>query len=179
MINQLYTWLKERKYLILLIILLAVVYWKWWPSGPRVATDFPNVSSPDLKIQLNIPQLWFLRGSIGFGGYSVFTLWSWLMDFTAGIFTNFGFTFEILERLMFIIPTLLVGIYSIWNLLKKLKLSQVGRFVAVFFYLSNTYILLLIDGGQLGIGLAYAWFPTAYLLFLNSIKSEFKYKIYS
>ena len=142
-----------------------------------MATDFPAVSLSDLKIQLDLPRVWFSRGSVGLGGYSVFTLWSWPMDFIAGALSNLGFTFGILERVMFVIPTLLVGIYGIWNLLRDFGLSKTSRSVASFFYLSTTYLLLLIDGGQLNIGLAYAWFPIAYYLFIKSIGGKLENKI--
>jgi hypothetical protein len=157
--------------------LLAVVYWKWWTGGVRVSTDFPTVSLSDLKIQFDLPRVWFPKGLSGLGGYSVFTLWSWPMDFIAGTLANLGLTFGILERIMFIVPTLLIGIYCIWNLLHDFGLSKTSKFVATFFYLSTTYLLLLIDGGQLGIGLAYAWLPASYLLFIRSIRGKFKDKI--
>src|SRR5689334_16230038 len=89
-----------NKYTISLFIIVAAVYWKWWIPGPRVANDFPFVPLEELKTQFDIPRLWFLRGSIGFGGYSVFTLWSWLMDFIVGAFASFGLTFNILERIV-------------------------------------------------------------------------------
>lgn len=177
LISQLYTWFKTQKTLLFLIILLFAVYWKWWVPGVRTATDFPAVSMPDLNGQFNIPQLWFLRGSIGFGGYSVFTLWSWLMDLTAGLLSNFGVAFEVLERMMFIIPILLIGVFGIWNLLNRFGLSKSSKFIASLFYLTNTYILLLIDGGQLSVGLAYAWFPCAYLLFVDSLGKDIKKQI--
>src|SRR3990167_8067562 len=88
--SQLYTWLIERKHILLLLILLIAVYWKWWVSGEKVAIDFPVVSQSELIAQFNFPQAWFSRGAIGLGGYSVFTLWSGPMDFIAGMFSGFG-----------------------------------------------------------------------------------------
>ena len=146
-------------------------------GGVRVATDFPVVSLANLKSQLDIPQTWLFRGSVGLGEYTIFTLWAWPMNFITGTFSSLGFTFEILERVMFVIPTLLIGVYSIRNLLQEFKLSKTSKLVAALFYLSNTYVLLLIDGGQLNISLAYAWFPTAYCLFIKSIKGKFENKI--
>jgi hypothetical protein len=171
--------LANNKLYTLLIVLLTLVYWQGWIGGVRVATDFPVVSLSDLKNQLNFPYVWFSRGSIGLGGYSVFTLWSWPMDFVAGILSNLGFNFGILERIMFIIPTLLLGTYGILNLLAQYNLSKTSKFIATFFYLSNTYILLLIDGGQLGIGLAYSMLPISYFLFVKSINGKLKDKVVS
>ncbi len=176
-VNQLYTLFWKQRHLVLLIILLIAIYWKWWASGLRVATDFPAVSLPDLKVQFDLPRTWFYRGAIGFGGYSVFTLWSWPMDFIAGILSNFWLNFEILERIMFVVPTLVFGVYGIWNLLDEFKLSNASKFVATLFYLTNTYLLLLIDGGQLGIALAYSWFPVCYVLFTRSINGKLKSKV--
>src|SRR3989344_217331 len=167
------------KYIIFLVIILTAIYWKWWLFGPRVANDFPIISPDDLKIQFDIPRVWFFRGSVGLGGYSVYSLWSWLIDFVAGFFANFGLGIIVLERVMLVVPTILVGVISIWNLLEELRLSKVSKFIAALFYLSNTYILLLIDGGQLAIGLAFAWFPAAFLTFQKSIGGGIDKKIFA
>src|SRR3989344_4373618 len=140
----------------LLLIILFLIYWVWWVPGPRVATDFSLVSQPSLKSQMSLPSTWSLDGTEGLGQYTVFTLWSYPFSLLNGIFGNLGFSYTLLERILIIVPFLIIGTLSIWKFCEYLNLSDYAKFISTLFYLTNTYILLLIDGGQLTIGLAYA-----------------------
>lgn len=140
--------------------------------GIRVANDFPAVSISELVGQFDLPRAWSDRGSEGFGQYSVFTLWSWPLNFVSGLLAKLGLAFEIQERLLLVIPTLLLGYFGLNKIVSELKLSGVAKIVSHVFYLTNTYIILLVDGGQLTIGMAYAFFPLAYFQFIKSTKGS-------
>lgn len=161
----------------LLIIILAVVYWQWWLPGPKVANDFPFVSSSAFKSFMRIPQAWSEYGAEGLGEYSVHTLWSWPFVFISSLFAKLGLSFILLERFLIMIPFLILGIWAMWKFGEDLKLSNPAKFIAALFYLTNSYILLVLDGGQLTIGLAYAFFPISLLAIKRSIYGSLKNKI--
>lgn len=134
---------------------------------PFVANDFPWVSDEFLKLSFSIPQAWSFRG-VGFGMYSVSTLWAWPVDLLYGIGGRVGFSFAVLEWMLGIAPIFIIGFFAITKLMGHYKIGFPGKWIGALFFLVNTYILLLIDGGQFSIGLAYAFLPLA---FLSSIRA--------
>src|SRR3972149_11989213 len=169
--------MKIKLHLTFVALILLVVYWIWWLPGPRVATDFSLVSQTSLRKLMDFPQTWSTKGTEGLGEYTVFTLWSWPFSFINGVLANLGFSFSILERVLIILPFLIIGTLGIWKLGSYLNLSDNAKFISTLFYLTNTYILLLIDGGQLTIALSYVFFPIAYLAIEKSIQDGYRQKI--
>lgn len=168
----------EKKFLILLLIfILFGVYWHWFLPGPRVATDFSLISQDSLKSLLGLPRTWSMRGTEGLGEYTGFTLWSWPFNLLFGALASLGLPFALLERILIVVPFLTLGIYGIWKLCKSIHLSIYATVISILIYLSNTYILLVIDGGQLSIGLAYAFFPVSFLALDQAIKGSLRRKI--
>lgn len=169
--------MKDKFLAIILLFLLAIVYWQWFIPELRVASDFPSVSNETLKTSMDFPRAWSAKGSEGLGEYAVFTLWSYPLAFISGVLANLGISFILLERIFLLMPFLIIGSIGIWKFCQYLNLSNYSKLIASFFYLSNTYILLLIDGGQLQIALAYAWLPICFLLIENSIQKSLKQQI--
>lgn len=167
----------KKAALLFLILALLIVYWQWFIPGPKVATDYPIISSSALKPFYNIPQLWSEYGAEGLGEYTVFTLWSWPFVFVSSVFANLGFGFEFRERFLIIFPFLIFGLGGMWMLGKEMKFSHTARFITTLFYLTNTYILTVLDGGQLTIGLAYSLFPISFLVIKKSIQGGLPSKI--
>lgn len=163
--------------ILFLLLLIFGTYWNFFLPGPRVANDFSLISKVLLKSQMDLPQTWSVKGTEGLGEYSVFTLWSWPFNFLNGVFANLGLSFEVLERVLILIPFLFIGILSIWKFCEHLKFSNNAKFVSSVFYLTNTYILLLIDGGQLTIALAYSIFPLTFLAIEKSLIGGLKKRI--
>lgn len=161
------------------IIFLACIFtfWSLLLFDIRAANDFPWISGFSLLDRFNLPQLWTTQGAVGLGEYGLAVLWGWPLNFLYGLGAKLGFGFAILERLLGIIPFILLGIYSIGKLFDHLKVNGWAKLVGSLFYLTNTYILLVIDGGQLHIALAYALFPLAYLRIIKSIGSNLKEKL--
>lgn len=167
----------KNKFIILLYILLAGIFWQWWIPGPRVANDISLLSPSLIKSQLSLPQTWSVKGTEGLGEYTVFTLWSWPFNFFQGFLANLNFSFPLIERISVIIPFLLIGAGGIWRLCSRLKLSDKAKFISALIYLANTYILLVIDGGQLTISLSYALFPWGYIFLEEAFFGSLKKKI--
>ncbi len=159
----------KNKYFLLLALVLIPILWIFLLPGPRAANDFPYAFSDSVKSGFNIPQTWSERSSVNLGEFVLHTLWSWPVDFVYGLGATLGFNFSILERLFGIFPIFILGSWSILRLLDYFGVSDKGKFVGVLIYLLNTYLLSLVDGGQLSIGLAYALMPLVFLTIIKSI----------
>lgn len=156
------------------IILLAIflVFWKLFIPGPKVAGDFQIIQPEILKMGFNIPQAWTSRWAEGMGEYSVGTLWSWPLDFLYGLGSFVGADFWILERLLGLFPAIFLSFWSMGRLLKYLGISGWGKLIGSIFYLLNSYFLLLLDGGQLNLALAYSILPFIFVLFKKLIEKN-------
>lgn len=166
----------KSKYFFILIIIIVATFWIWWIGGPRVANDFSYISSDFLKLQLDMPRAWNERGAEGLGEYGVFILWSYPINLIFGALTYIGLNFQIWERIL-IILFILLGSMSIWKLLGDYALSDKAKLIGSISYLLNTYTILLIDGGQISIALAYALFPLTFLIVCKAVYLNLKSKI--
>jgi hypothetical protein len=159
------------------LLLLLFVYWFWWLPGVRVANDYPLVQTSTLLNYLDLPRLWNELGSVGLGEFGSFVLWSYPISLFSGILAHLHIGFSLQERIVFVIPILFLGILGIKLLLKKYELSKTAVFISTLFYLTTTYLLLLIDGGQLSIALVYSLFPLTVYLVGNSFDGNIKSKL--
>ena len=164
--------------MILVAILLFILFWPIWFYSPNVSTDYPLISKELLSSSLNMPYAWMTRTSVGLGENSLFTLWSWPVDFMYGFLGHLGISSDIIQIIVIII-SLIVGSYGINKILVSFNFSVKARITSILFYLLNSYYLLLIDGGQLGIAVAYSFLPLSYFYFLESTKGNFRSKLMS
>lgn len=169
--------MRNKKLTILLIGTLFFVFWQWWLPGSRVANDFSIVSRHSLKSFMSLPQTWSVKGTEGLGEYTVFTLWSWPLNFLQGLLANLNVSFDWMERSLFVTLFLIIGGVGVWKLCKTLGLSSSAKIISTLFYLTNTYIILVIDGGQLSISLSYALFPWSFMVFERSLENGLKRKV--
>ncbi len=158
---------------ILLITILVFVFWRLFSPGAKVANDFPYVSKPALLENMPVPNTWATSGSNGFGENSTLFLWAWPSALISGFVSYIGFDFELIQKIFFFLPIILIATYSIRRLLLFYKYSDTAILISSIFYLLNTYFILLVDGGQINIALAYAIFPLAFLSVEKSINGGF------
>jgi len=166
-----------NKKVLILIFALLLVYGSFLIGGVRVANDFPFVSRENLIEGFSLPQTWSSRTAEGLGEYVVSTLWAWPVDFLYGLGGKLNFSFALIERVLGVGAILMLGVVSMRKLLQSFDIKGWGVFFGTIFYLANTYILLVIDGGQFAIGLAYAWMPMAYLALNKAVKGGLREKI--
>ncbi len=151
----------------LFIALAGLVFWKvFLPPGPRTAADFPYPyrSNFDLREYLS-PQTWKTIGSDGLGYYSADTLWAWPLDVFLWFLGNTGLPFWLAVDIIFILLPLTLSYWGMSRLLSIYQLSPPAVFIGTVFHFLNSYFLLLIDGGQLSLAIAYSLIPLAYYLF--------------
>ena len=162
------------KVTIFLFIVLFFVFFRFFIPGPRVANDYPYTYSESLREGFALPSTWLTRVGEGMGEYSILTMWSWPIDLLYGFGAKLGLSFDILERLLGLVLIVLTGAFSINKLLKSYRITAWAASVSSLFYLTTTYLVLLIDGGQFGIALAYAFFPLSFLTIKKAPKGSLK-----
>jgi hypothetical protein len=152
-------------YFIIGIILLLWVYIPWIHAGSLGGGDwhyqYQKFSSS------SIFSFWNEENGNGLGGTTLPIFGLNIYYRTLGtFFTQVGFSWDIAERLIFSIPFLIFGIYSSYKFSILFSNNFLYRYLSVLIFMTNTYILMIVGGGQLGIALAYAISPLVVYSFL-------------
>jgi len=170
--------MKNLAHNLFLFFLLGFVFWPFFTPGERVANDFPYTFTENVN-EITLPQTWSSRFSEGLGENVVVTLSTWPNDLLYWTGARLGISPNILIRVLRFLPILIIGFWAQRRLLNFIGLRKTGIFIGTLLYLLNTYILILIDGGQYSIGMAYAWFPIAYLAIIKAVNGNLSRKILS
>lgn len=142
---------------------VLVVFKGWFTIQPLSAGDW------SFLFEENIKEFSFLP-TIRPGVY--FPL-KFFYQGTAKILSNLSFSWPLIERLVWFWPFLVLTIFSSWYLAKTLfPKEKIIQFFAPFIYLFNTYILMVIGGGQMGVALAYALAPLVLSIFVKTIQTS-------
>ncbi len=160
--------MKNKITLLLLFLIPSFLVFKAVFLGGELSFgDAPYFYPENLRELFNKPFIWDIR-YINFGGNQGSTLWLYLPTFVLGVLHNyFGFNSELLLRIIFIIPSITLGFSGIWKLGGYFIKNNFGKFLAAFLYIFNTYFILLVDGGQIGVALAYGLFPWVIFTLFN------------
>lgn len=157
----------RNKFLFLLGIIIPVllIFRILFLPGPAVWGDAPYFYPEALSQFVGPPSTWSSWGQ-NFGDSNK-VLWLYPLMFLYGLFYKvFGLENDLIIRFLFYFPSLIFVFLTPYLFASYINLSKVGRFFASFFYGLNTYFILLIDGGQVGVALAYSLFPLV-LLYLD------------
>lgn len=160
--------MKKLRYSLLfflpILILVFLVFKKIFLPGILWGGDAPYFYPDAIKQLLSKPSFFTERG-IPFGGTNQ-VLWLWPLMFIFGLIGKFGGS-DIALRSVFLIPSITLSILGPYFLARFLKLGKVTQFISVLLYVLNTYFILLIDGGQVGVALSYGIFPFTVLFLLK------------
>lgn len=136
---------------------------------PRAANDLPYVYKELLDDSFRLPQTWSDAVS-GLGSYTLLTLWSWPFAILYAAGSKLGLSFATLQAVIALTPTFFLSFYGVVKVLSSLGVeSRLAKCGAALFTL-NTYLFLLVDGGQLSVAMAYSLTPLAYWLFLKATR---------
>lgn len=124
--------------------------------------DAPFFYDAGLKELLNEPWSWTGRGN-NLGGVNQF-LFIWPLMVLYGLLGEAGLTNNQILLSLFYLPSIVLSVLGMVLLMRHRKFGVMGQVVAALFYVANTYYLLIIDGGVVGLALAYGIFPWALLL---------------
>lgn len=158
------------KILLVALLLVMLVFKNLFLPGTAVWGDAPYFYSEVLKEYVSEPTAWTYLGN-SFGGVNKL-IFLWPFMFLYGfLHTVLGVNNDVLIRMVFYFPSLLCGFFGMYFFTRYLRFSSIAQFFSIFLYLINTYFILLIDGGQVGIALAYGIFPLT-LLALKKLSDQ-------
>ncbi|QQG47095.1 MAG: hypothetical protein HY044_03055 [Candidatus Woesebacteria bacterium] len=162
--------LKQNKKLIFFLILpIVLIFRNFLIKGPTIWGDAPYFFKEGLA-ELTFPMSAQISRGNPFGGVNNF-LWIYPLMYIYGFlgkYLNLGN--DIIIRILFYLPSIVFSVIGSILLAKKFKFSKKVQFFTALIYLINTYYLLLVDGGQVGIVLSYGIFPLATVCFLNFLE---------
>ncbi|EKD94491.1 MAG: hypothetical protein ACD_26C00034G0026 [uncultured bacterium] len=157
--------LLKNSYWILLLITTLLVFKNLLIGNLYHGGDVPFFYDDTLINLISDPLVWTERG-YSFGGVNL-TLWlSPLMVVYGALGKTLSLGNDTVVRILFILPSIVISLIGPILLTRYLKLTNTIQFFTSLVYTFNTYYLLLLDGGQVGVALAYGIFPIT-LLFLK------------
>ncbi len=169
--------MKTKVIYLFTLLIIVLVYWPLIKFGPHFASDLAYLYPENLGNFLK-PLSWNnAPGPDGFGFNNVATLWIYPTFLLFGVSSLLPITFDQAFSLFFTFVFLGISFFSIRHLAKVCGLTTQQAVLSGLIYLVNTYVLLIIDGGQLGISYAFALFPLCVAFFIEFISSKIKYTL--
>lgn len=137
--------------------IFAVVFFSWVSPLPSVGQDWHYIFPETTREFSVVPSVYrsFVslgQNTFGFAGVEAY------YQFTGRIFGAI-LPWVLIEKLFWFLPLLGITIFSSYRLTKSL----IGSLI----YTTNTYVLMIIGGGQLGVALAYGIAPLVLQLFFD------------
>ncbi len=145
-----------------LAIPAMVVFLPLLSSSTIAWGDAPHFVGSEFGELLGEPSVWISRGE-NLGGVDPRIWIRPLLVVYGGLGKFLRLSNEIIVRLMFYLPAIILSFVGPIYVARKLGFSKTVSYFASLFYVFNTYFILLIDGGQVGIALAYGLFPFVFI----------------
>jgi hypothetical protein len=131
--------------------------------------DFRFFWPESIKDFVTVPSAWDSSLNTGLGQSQLHSLWiTSYFNFTA-LFTRMGLDWNQIQLMFWIIPAVLISFFSSFYLFKYLFKEKKYSIIAGFIYTLNTYFLMVLTGGQLGVALSYSLVPLVLLSFIRLI----------
>ncbi|OGH05950.1 MAG: hypothetical protein A2W22_03410 [Candidatus Levybacteria bacterium RBG_16_35_11] len=142
----------------------------WFLPGLITAGDlWPNFASmyPNRPISL---YAWDYGNAAGLGGVVSPILWIYLNFGIASTVLGklFNLSWSIVERVYFLYPIIILSLFSSFYLFKKLFNNSNFAILSSFIFTLNTYLLMVVGGGQVSIALSYVISPLVFYFFLKT-----------
>jgi hypothetical protein len=162
--RQLFTWL-------CLMMLLALIFISWFLSPSISSGDLSAFSPSSFTDYFIYPYAWDWHI---FGGFASPFAWLYMnLAIPINIGNILHLSWDSIVRIFYLFPFLLLTLFSSSYLYKKLFPDSQFSLFASFIYLLNTYVFMMVGGGQIvGISLAYAIFPLVLSFFITLINMQ-------
>lgn len=153
---------------VLIIGALAVIYRGWLASGVISYGDWGFYSSGRMQDFWPIPSLW--DGSSATGAYDILAGPLFPLLFLQGLLNHFGIGYALGERLVWIFPCVLIGALATYALALDLFSSRVAAVISAFCLAFNSYIVVIMTGGQFTVSAGNDLMPLILLFFYRAVR---------
>src|SRR3989344_1213942 len=152
-----------------LLVPALLAFRAFFLPGPLVFGDAPYFYPEGLKELVSNFYIWTNRGE-NFGGINKISWIYPLMYIYGFLYTSLGLNHDLIIRLIFYFPATILAFITPVFFGMFLGFPKIVLFFTSLVYGLNTYFLLLLDGGQVGVALAYGLFPLTFTLLLKLIQ---------
>ena len=175
--------LNDFKWTVVIVIILTItIYFNWFSLKTLGGNDFFPFTEEMLG-NLNIkPDIWDNNAKNGFGDNVSALIWTGeYVNSVVDLFVNnLGWNWNLVQRIFWLFPYLILSIISPLLLLKKVLPNHKHKtpltVLGIMIYSFNTYILMLVSGGQINQALAYMFVPIIfYFQFTNILEDQRKW----
>lgn len=152
--------------LLLLFLFFFLFYHFFLSTKLLIAHDWPLLF-PESRQFNPLTLSWDYMGQGGLGGPAFKTFWIDLYtNFIYFVSNNLNIPWWLSQRIFWVIPFIILSIFSSYKFSTLFIKNSILRSVSSIIYSFNTYILLIIAGGQFGIAFSYALAPLSLFRFI-------------
>lgn len=151
----------ENKLGILLLLFFSFILFRFFFSTALiVANDWPLLFKQSRDFFPFWTISWDYMGAGGIGASAIKTMWIDLYaNFVYFVSNLANIPWWLSQRIFWIVPYLLISILSSYKFSGLFVREPIYRALSTIIYTFNTYILLIVGGGQFGIAFSYALSP--------------------
>ncbi|MCX6705171.1 MAG: hypothetical protein NT162_02430, partial [Candidatus Woesebacteria bacterium] len=156
------------------VILLIVWVFRFWFSPDVISSgDFGYLSNNAIDRLYIYPYLWNTSFGSGLGGNITYILALNTFYYASALLLHniFRFGWEVIERIVWFWPFLLISVLTSTYLFKKMFPQNNFWIFSSLIFLFNTYTLMLVSGGQMGVAMAYAVAPLVLAQFIRLVNN--------
>lgn len=154
--------------ILLIIACLLLVYKSFFFFGKEISAGDAPFYYADANNLTLMPYLWLNSGMGQFSGTLNQNLY---LNIPIKLLFFLKVPWIVIERIIIYLPFLLIGFFSALYFIRTLFPDLKYKFLVPFLYLINTYILMIIGGGQMSIALMYALFPLVFSVLIQYLKN--------
>lgn len=127
----------------------------------------------NIKFFSHFPLAWDSSLNTGIGHSQIGSLWIITYFNLTLLFSKLGITWNLISLLFWILPSIILSFFSALFLFNHLFKDRIRySLLSGIVYAFNTYFLMILTGGQLGICLAYSLAPLVLLRFIKIIENS-------
>ena len=154
-------------------LLIFFIFRNWFIAPFVTAGDFPYFFRETIAQWAITPPVWDSTQNNGLGGEQLLYALNIYVYFLGEFFVNMiGLPWEIVYKIfifgLFILLSVCSTIYFVKKVFGKRGILQIS--IAPLLFVSNTYILMVVGGGQMGVALAYSLTPLVLARFIMLIR---------
>lgn len=157
-----------------IVFIILFIFRSWFTLNSLSMGDWEYKFTQAISEYSIYPYSWNPNFGAGLGSSSVFLL---ALDtyFKASVSILFNYLYlpwPIIEKLVWFFPFIIISVLGSFFLFKKqLIKDNLFALISSLIFSTNSYILMVVGGGQMGIGMAYAMLPLVFLGFLAILEN--------